>query len=238
MTVSYGGPPILENIDVDVPVGSVMGLLGPNGAGKSTLLNAALGLIPRSSGTVTFFDKPLKESRSRIAHMPQTAKIDLDYPITVEGVVRMGVFPNLGWFKRPGKEEHQAIAEAIERMGLTDHRNHQISELSGGQLKRTFLARVLAQKPDFYLLDEPFAGVDVVSGKVIQRELKKLADTGATIILVHHDLGTVREICSHVTLVNRSVVANGPVEQAFTPELVGKAFGLGLADLGGSNDAS
>ncbi|WP_448852765.1 metal ABC transporter ATP-binding protein [Corynebacterium sp. 335C] len=228
LTVTFGGPPVLHDVDVDVPRGAVMGLLGPNGAGKSTLLNAALELVPRASGEVRFFGRPLRDARLRIAHMPQTAKVDLDYPITVEGVVRMGLHPRLGWFRRPSREDRDAVEEAISRMRLDDHRHHQISELSGGQLKRTFLARVLAQRPELYLLDEPFAGVDVISDHVIRGVLTELAESGSTAVLIHHDLSTVQEVCSHVTLVDKTVISSGPIADAFTPETVNRAYGLGL----------
>ncbi|WP_338026124.1 metal ABC transporter ATP-binding protein [Corynebacterium uropygiale] len=228
LTVSYGGPAIVKDASLTVPRGAVMGLLGPNGAGKSTFLNAILGLVPRARGEVTFFGDPLRAARRRIAHMPQTARVDLDYPITVEGVVRMGTYPRLGLFRRPGERERALVDDAISRMGLDDHRHHQISELSGGQLKRTFLARVLAQDPELYLLDEPFAGVDVVSDRVIRRELQRLAESGATVVLIHHDLATVKEICSHVTLLDHRVIASGTLKEAFTPENINAAYGLGL----------
>lgn len=234
LTVTFGGPPVLRDVDVDVPPGVVMGLLGPNGAGKSTLLNAALDLVPRASGTVRFFGSSLADARLRIAHMPQTANVDLDYPITVEGVVRMGLNPRLGLFRRPSREDRRAVDDAIHRMRLDDHRHHQISELSGGQLKRTFLARVLAQRPELYLLDEPFAGVDIVSDHVIREVLTELADSGATVVLIHHDLSTVQEVCSHVTLIDGEVISSGPLEEAFTPESVNRAYGLGLMDGGGA----
>ncbi|WP_448851012.1 metal ABC transporter ATP-binding protein [Corynebacterium sp. 335C] len=228
LTVSYGDSPVLRDVDFDVPVGAVMGLLGPNGAGKSTALRAAMGLIPKSSGEARFFGEPLDDVRRRVAYMPQTARVDLDYPITVEKVVLMGVMPRLGWFGRV-KGEHREIADrAIERMGLQDLRKRQIGELSGGQLKRTFFARILAQQPELYFLDEPFAGVDMVSERVIGEVLDELVHSGATVVLVHHDLGAAREVCSHVTLLDGRVVATGTVEEAFTQENLNEAYGLGL----------
>jgi len=194
VTVSYGATLAIEHATFTVPVGSVMGLLGPNGAGKSTIIKAGLELMDHT-GTVRFFSKPLGEVRRKVAYMPQVAAVDWDYPITVEQVVTMGMYTELGWLRR---------ANAAHR------------------------SRV--QAPELYLLDEPFAGVDAASERVIRGVLHELRDQGATIVIVHHDLSTVAELCDHVTILNREIIATGPTSEAFTRENITKAFGLGLLE--------
>lgn len=228
LNVAYGSYRVIEDVSMKVPMGSVMGLIGPNGAGKSTIMKAAIDLIPRQSGNVALFDQPLDAVRDRVAYMPQAASVDWDYPITVEQVVGMGLYSKLGWFRRMTPEQRGQITTALERVGIPELAKRQISELSGGQRRRVFVARILVQAPDLYLLDEPFAGVDAASERVIRGVLHGLRDDGATIVIVHHDLSTVSEFCDHVTIVNRTLISTGPIEQAFTREHVNEAFGLGL----------
>lgn len=228
LTVTYGAFRAIENISFVVPSGAVMGLIGPNGAGKSTVMKAAIDLIPRQTGTIKFFEQPLDAVRNRVAYMPQSAAVDWDYPITVEQVVAMGLYPKLGWLKRMSPEQRQQVADALERVGIKELARRQISELSGGQRKRVFVARILVQAPDLYLLDEPFAGVDAASERVIRGVLHELRDAGASIVIVHHDLSTVAELCDHVTILNKHLVSTGPVAESFTREYVNEAFGLGL----------
>ncbi|AKK04480.1 ATPase component of Mn/Zn ABC-type transporter [Corynebacterium mustelae] len=228
LTVAYGATLAVEDATITVPKGAVMGLIGPNGAGKSTVIKAALGLIPSTSRECLFFGQELDSVRDRVAYMPQAAAVDWDYPITVEQVVAMGLYSELGWFKRMNPAHRARVADAMERVGITELAKRQISELSGGQRRRVFVARVLVQKPDFYLLDEPFAGVDAASEKVIRGVLHELRDAGATIAIVHHDLSTVTELCDHVCILNKQVVACGPVDTAFTRDNINTAFGLGL----------
>lgn len=227
VSVNYGDVRACEDVSFTVPQGVVAGLIGPNGAGKSTALKAAVGLVP-STGSVQFFGQDLERVRGRIGYMPQSAEVDWDYPITVEQVVEMGRYPALGWFKRKSAHDKEIIARSLEHVGLSDVAKRQISELSGGQRRRVFLARILAQEPDLYLMDEPFAGVDVASEHVIHHVLKKLRKAGKTVVMVHHDLSTVSKLCDEVTIINREVVSSGPTEQSFTKENVKQAFGLGL----------
>lgn len=225
--VSYGDVRACEGISFSVPQGVVAGLVGPNGAGKSTAMKAAVDLVAHS-GQAQFFGQPLDKVRKRIGYMPQSAEVDWDYPITVEQVVAMGRYPALGWFKRMGSHDREVVAGALKHVGLSDVAKRQISELSGGQRRRVFLARILAQEPDLYLMDEPFAGVDVASEHVIHHVLKNLRKAGKTVVMVHHDLSTVSKLCDEVTIINRSVVATGPTAESFTKENVKQAFGLGL----------
>lgn len=229
VTVSYGATLAIEHATFTVPVGSVMGLIGPNGAGKSTIIKAGLELMDHT-GDVRFFGKPLEEVRRKVAYMPQVAAVDWDYPITVEQVVTMGMYTELGWLRRANAAHRSRVMEVLDRVGIADLAKRQISELSGGQRRRVFVARILVQAPELYLLDEPFAGVDAASERVIRGVLHELRDHGATIVIVHHDLSTVAELCDHVTILNREIIATGPTDEAFTRENITKAFGLGLLE--------
>lgn len=232
LTVAYHDRVVLERASVTLPAGEIMAVLGPNGAGKSTLLKASLGLIPKLGGQVQFFDTPLSRVRHRVGYMPQSADVDWDFPATVADVVRMGTYGHLGWFRRSGRRETEAVEDALATVGISDLAGRQVAHLSGGQKQRTFLARILAQNPDLYIMDEPFAGVDAVSERAIVNVLKKLRDKGKTVLIVHHDLATVKEFCTWVTLMNSGkVVVCGPLEEAFTPSLVHRAFGFDDADL-------
>ncbi len=227
VSVNYGAYTAVTDATFEIPAGKVMAFIGPNGAGKSTLLKAITGLQP-CTGEINILGKPLDEVRRRIAYMPQSAEVDWDYPVTVEQVVEMGLYPDVGWFRRLQPAHRKRITEAMTRVGIEDLAKRQISELSGGQRRRVFVARVLAQAPEVYLLDEPFAGVDAASERVIRGVLHELRDAGATVVIVHHDLSTIREFCDSVTVVNRRVVASGPVSESFTRDIVNEAFGLGL----------
>ncbi|WP_336249951.1 ABC transporter ATP-binding protein [Stomatohabitans albus] len=227
LTVAYRDRVVLHDVSIEVPSGAVMGILGPNGAGKSTLLKAIMGLVPCLDGQSIFFGSSLNQSRRRVGYMPQAAEVDWDFPTTVLDVVTMGTYGSLGWWRRPGQKERQRAIDALDQVGIADLADRQISELSGGQKQRTFVARILAQDPDLFFMDEPFAGVDVVSERAIRKVLTQLREAGKTIVIVHHDLSTVREFCTHVTLLNQGrVVASGPLETAFTTEIVQEAYGF------------
>lgn len=226
LSVAYHADPVLRRVDLRVPAGTVMGVVGPNGSGKSTLIKAMLGLVPPLAGRVRFFGRPLAKVRQRVGYMPQHTSVDWDFPTTVADVVTMGTYGRLGWLRRPGRRERATTAAALAATGMTGFADRQIGQLSGGQRQRVFLARTLAQEPDIYFMDEPFQGVDAVSQQAIVDVLHDLRSRGATVVLVHHDLATVREYCDHVTLLNSRVVASGPVEEAFTRANVRVAYGL------------
>ena len=227
LSVAYHDRVALRAVSLTVPPGEVMAVLGPNGAGKSTLVKAAMGLVPTLAGTVRFFGRDLDRARRRVAYMPQAAQVDWDFPTTVRDVVAMGTYGRLGWWRRPGAAERRSVEAALESVGIPDLAGRQISELSGGQKQRTFVARILAQDPDLYIMDEPFAGVDAASERAIVDVLLGLRQAGKTIIIVHHDLSTVRRFCSWATLLSDgSLVSTGPLEEAFTTEAVHQAYGL------------
>lgn len=227
LSVAYHAEPVLRGIDLSVPAGVVMGVVGPNGSGKSTLLKAMLGLVPRLTGQVEFFGEPLDRVRRRVGYMPQHTSVDWDFPTTVADVVTMGTYGSLGLFRRPGRKEHARAREAMDRTGITNLADRQIGQLSGGQRQRVFLSRTLAQDPDLYLMDEPFQGVDIVSQQAIVDVLHVLRAQGRTIVLVHHDLGTVPDYCDRVTLLNSGrLVASGALDEVFTGENLRITYGL------------
>lgn len=218
LTVSYDLIPVLWDIDLEIPLGALVAVVGPNGAGKSTLIQAALGLVKRVSGEVTFLGEPYKQVQKKIAYVPQRGSVDWDFPTTVFDVVLMGRYGHIGWIKRPRKADKDKVIDALTKVNMLEFRDRQISELSGGQQQRVFLARALVQEAEVYLMDEPFVGVDAKTEKAIVLLLKELKARNKTVIVVHHDLQTVKEYFDYVTLLNRKVIAFGKVEDVFTDE--------------------
>ena len=233
LTVSYGPKPAIFSVDMTAPAGSMTAIVGPNGAGKSTLLKAALGLQPALAGTTTVFGGTVEAARSRIAYVPQRASVDWDFPTLVRDVVAMGLYPRLGLLGRFGAAHKADVADALDRVGMADFADRQIGQLSGGQQQRVFLARALAQAADIYLLDEPFAGVDAATETAIIAVLQSLKAEGKTVVAVHHDLGTVEEYFDRVLLLNVRKIAEGAVEDVFTPDRLQETYGgrLGAAQI-------
>lgn len=225
VTVAYHRRPVLWDIDVQVPAGKLVAIIGPNGAGKSTLLKAVLGLVPLASGHVTVFGSPLRGVRKRVGYVPQREAVDWDFPITVSEVVEMGRYGRLGWVRRPGVADRRIALGCLAQVGMEAMSERQISQLSGGQQQRVFLARALAQEADLYLMDEPFAGVDAATERVIVDVLRGLRDTGRTVVAVHHDLQTVAEYFDHVIMLNLRLVAAGPVGTTFTGANLQSTYG-------------
>lgn len=224
LTVAYHHNPVLWDIDLQIETEAISAIVGPNGAGKSTLLKAILKLVPISSGSISFFGRTLKEMRREVAYVPQRSEVDWDFPTTVLDVVMMGSYGALGWIKAPGKRERDLAFEALEKVGMTEFANRQISELSGGQQQRTFIARALVQDASIFLMDEPFAGVDAATEQAIIGVLRELQANGKTLVIVHHDLLTVKEYFDQVILLNVHTIATGPVATTFTPENLQKAY--------------
>lgn len=230
LSVAYRAEPVLRGVDFRVPQGVVMGIVGPNGAGKSTLIKAMLGLVKPLTGLSAFFGQPLSRVRRRVGYMPQSTTVDWDFPTTVLDVVTMGTYGSLGWIRRPGRAERARALEALEQTGIPDLASRQIGELSGGQRQRVFLARTLVQGPDLYFMDEPFQGIDAKSQQAIVQVLHSLREQGKTVVIVHHDLATVRDYCDHVTLLNRRIVASGPADQSFTKANIRTAYEVAVDD--------
>ncbi len=225
MTVAYHRKPVLWDIDLTVPEGTLTGIVGPNGAGKSTLIKAVLGLLPISSGWVKFYGKPYSKMRYRVGYVPQRESVDWNFPVTAYDVVLMGRYGRLGWLKRPTATDKKAAENALARVGMTKYANRQISNLSGGQQQRVFLARALVQDAQIYFMDEPFVGVDAATEKAIIQLLEEMRKEGRTVLVVHHDLGTIQEYFDRLILLNMRVVASGNTDDIFTPDLLRKTYG-------------
>ncbi|SDQ82706.1 metal ABC transporter ATP-binding protein [Pseudovibrio sp. Tun.PSC04-5.I4] len=240
LTVAYHHKPVLWGVSYSAPKGCLTAIIGPNGAGKSTFLKAALGLIPKLSGDTTVFGTPIKKALKRIAYVPQRSAVDWDFPATAIDVVLMGLYGQIGWFRWPSRKHREKALECLKSVGMEDFAKRQIGQLSGGQQQRVFLARALAQDAEMYLMDEPFAGVDAATEKAIVMVLRKLVEDGKTVLVVHHDLETVRDYFSHILLLNGQHIADGPVETTFTSENLQKAYGGRLAStqLAGLSQAS
>jgi manganese/zinc/iron transport system ATP- binding protein len=225
LTVAYQKRPVLWGIDVAVPRGKLVGIVGPNGAGKSTLIKAAMGLLPASGGWVKIFGKPVREQLTRIGYVPQRESVDWDFPVSVMDVVLMGRYGRLGLFRRPKAADREVAKACLEKVKMLPFADRQIANLSGGQQQRVFLARALAQESDLYFMDEPFSGVDAATEAAIIDLLHELRDRGKTILVVHHDLPTARNVFDMLLLLNMRVVAFGNTEDVFTYELLQKTYG-------------
>ncbi len=225
MTVAYREKPVLWDVDLQVPPGVLLAIVGPNGAGKTTLIKASLGLVKAAAGSVLIHGRPYAEQRSTVAYVPQRGSVDWDFPTNVLDVVTMGLYGQLGWFKRPGKAERVAALKALAQVGMEEFAARQISQLSGGQQQRVFLARALVQDARVYFMDEPFQGVDATTERAIVDLLQDLRKQGKTVAVVHHDLQTVPEYFDHVMLLNVRRIASGPVEEEFTEENLRTTYG-------------
>ncbi|MDO9356861.1 MAG: metal ABC transporter ATP-binding protein [Solirubrobacteraceae bacterium] len=225
--VGYGGTVALDGVDLEIEGGLVHGLIGMNGSGKSTLFKALMGLVKPSSGSIELFggDSLAARRSGRVAYAPQNEDVDWAFPVSVRDVVAMGRYGKLGTRRRLRPEDHEAIDRALERVELTDLASRQIGALSGGQRKRAFVARGLAQGAELLLLDEPFAGVDKRSEATITTLLRDLAAEGRTILVSTHDLIAVPELCDEIALINRRIVARGTADEVLRPEPLAKAFG-------------
>lgn len=228
VTIAYRSTPVLQNVSFATPAGTLTAIVGPNGAGKSTLIKAALGLIEPAAGHFEFFGQSFREVDGRVSYVPQRTSVDWDFPVTALDVVCMGLYRKIGWF-RPIRAQHRHRAmESLASVGMQDFAKRQISQLSGGQQQRVFLARSLVQDAELFLMDEPLAGVDAATEKTIIDTLRLLRDQGRTAMIVHHDLDTVADYFDRVLLINRRIIAEGPVDQVMRPGPLKEAYGGNL----------
>jgi len=225
LTVAYHRKPVLWDIDLTLPEGSLIAVVGPNGAGKSTFIKSVLGLVPRASGSVTIYGQSYEDQRHLVGYVPQRESVDWDFPVNALDVVAMGLYRKIGWLRPVKKKDRQIALEALDKVGMADYAHRQISQLSGGQQQRVFLARALAQDARLYFMDEPFAGVDVATERAIIALLKELKAAGKTCVVVHHDLQTVPTYFDDVVLLNMRLVAAGPVATVFNEENLKKTYG-------------
>ncbi len=228
VTVTYrNGHTALWNASFDIPRGTVTALVGVNGAGKSTLFKAIMGFVPAASGQIKILGLSVREALARnlVAYVPQSEEVDWAFPVLVEDVVMMGRYGHMGFLRRPSAADRAAVDQALMRVNMQDFRHRQIGELSGGQRKRVFLARSIAQDGQVILLDEPFTGVDVKTEEQIVALLGELRDEGRVMLVSTHNLGSVPEFCDRTILVKGTVLSHGPTETTFTRENLEQAFG-------------
>jgi manganese/zinc/iron transport system ATP- binding protein len=237
LTVAWYRKPVIWDVGLDVTPGQLVGVVGPNGAGKSTFLKAIMDLVPRASGRIKIFGQSYKRSRHRVGYVPQRESVDWDFPVSVLDVVTMGLYGKIGWCMPVRRKHREAALQALERVGIGEFANRQISQLSGGQQQRTFLARALVQDADLYLMDEPFAAVDAATEKAIVQILREMKQAGKTAIVIHHDLHTVPEYFDSVVLLNMRVVASGPTDTVFTRDNLEKTYGGRLTLLDEATEA-
>ena len=224
LTVSYHDKPVLRNVGFRIAPGKLVAVVGPNGAGKSTLLKAILGLVRTTSGSVRIDGNSLSANRLAVAYVPQTESVDWDFPVTAGEVVMMGRYGRLGYTGRPSSKDRKIATECLETVSMEEFGSRHIRQLSGGQQKRIFLARALAQEARILLLDEPMAGVDARTEAVIFELMKRFSEEGRTLIVVHHDLEALDHFDS-VLLLNQSVIAHGAVADTATPENLRRTYG-------------
>ena len=237
VTVAYHRKPVLWDIDLTFMEPKLAAIVGPNGAGKSTLLKAILGLVPLASGSVSILGQPLARQRRLVGYVPQRSSVDWDFPVNVAGRGADGHLRAARLVPPAGSPERALAMECLGKVGMLGFEKRQIGQLSGGQQQRVFLARALAQKAHIYFMDEPMAGVDEPTERVVIDLLQELRLEGKSVLVVHHDLRTVPEYFDHVVLLNMRVVAHGPVAEVFTPDNLRKTYGGRLAILEAAGEA-
>ena len=228
LTVTYNnGTTALRNVSFEIPTGTITALVGVNGAGKSTLFKALMGFIPTVKGEISILGQSVKSALKKnfIAYVPQAEEVDWSFPVLVQDVVMMGRYGHMGFFRKTRQQDILEVEHALNRVGMTDFKDRQIGELSGGQRKRVFLARALAQKSKIILLDEPFTGVDVKTETAIIKLLGEMRKEGKIMLVSTHNLGSVPEFCDRTILIKETVLAHGKTENTFTRQNLELAFG-------------
>ena len=231
LTVTYNnGTTALRNVSFEIPTGTITALVGVNGAGKSTLFKALMGFIPTVKGEISILGQSVKSALKEnfIAYVPQAEEVDWSFPVLVQDVVMMGRYGHMGFFRKTRQQDILEVEHALNRVGMTNFKDRQIGELSGGQRKRVFLARALAQKSKIILLDEPFTGVDVKTETAIIKLLGEMRKEGKIMLVSTHNLGSVPEFCDRTILIKETILAYGKTEITFTRQNLELAFGGGL----------
>ncbi len=231
LSVSYNRKRVLANIFFHAEPGHIYGVIGPNGAGKSTLFKAILGLIDINAGRIKVLGSDINNVRKKVSYVPQKDEVDWSFPATVMDIVLQGRYPFRSIWQRMNQEDRRCAHEAMIDLGIDDLHNRQIGELSGGQQQRVFLARALCQAPEIYFLDEPFVGVDMLTEEKIILMLRKLAESGKTIMVIHHDLSSVHTYFDKVILLNQRLIAYGDTHEVFHENNIRKTYGPQLTIL-------
>ncbi len=237
VTVAYHGKIALHSASLQLSSGSICGLVGMNGAGKSTLFKAIMGFAKPTTGRILINEVSIRQAQkdNLVAYVPQSEEVDWNFPVSVADVVMMGRYGYMNLLRMPRSIDKQIVRESLERVKMWELRDRQIGELSGGQKKRTFFARALAQQAQVLLLDEPFAGVDVKTEKMIIELLVQLRSSGHTILISTHDLTSIKTFCDRVVLINRTILAYGNTADVFTPENISRAFDNSASDSSGTS---
>ncbi|MBK1883147.1 metal ABC transporter ATP-binding protein [Luteolibacter pohnpeiensis] len=228
LSVAYpNGHQALDRVSFQLSSGTICALVGMNGCGKSTLFKSIMGFVRPSGGKVEIHGKPVRESLKQqlVAYVPQSEEVDWQFPVSVWDVTMMGRYGAMNFLRIPRAIDKRKVEESLRRVNMWDFKDRQIGELSGGQKKRVFLARALAQGGQVILLDEPFTGVDIKTEKEIVTLLREIRQAGGIVLVSTHDLGSVPNYCDEVVLLNRSVISSGPTSEVFTEENLSKAFG-------------
>ena len=247
VTVTYrNGNTGLLNANFTIPTGTISALVGVNGAGKSTLFKAIMGFLPMQNGSIRILGNSVQAALKKniVAYVPQSEEVDWTFPVLVKDVVMMGRYGHMNFFRHPKKSDQDAVIDALQRVNMLEFSSNQIGELSGGQRKRVFLARALAQNGKVILLDEPFTGVDVQTEDAIIKLLREMRSEGRVMLVSTHNLGSVPEFCDQTILVNKKIIAYGPTETTFTHKNLETTFGgvlrhfvLGGSDLHADDDS-
>ena len=227
LSVVYSnGHKALDNASFSIPRQSITALVGINGSGKSTLFKAIMGFVKSSGGRIELFGGSVKDAlkANLVAYVPQNEEIDWDFPVLVKDVVMMGRYGHMGFLKIPKQKDYEIVEDSIIKVGMRELENRQISELSGGQRKRVFLARALAQQSEIILMDEPFTGIDVNTEEEIMELLREMKAEGKVMLISTHNLGSVPEFCDRTILLNKTVLAEGETTKVFTQENLTNAF--------------
>jgi manganese/zinc/iron transport system ATP- binding protein len=232
LSVAYGRRVVLRKVSAEIGRGQVVGVVGPNGGGKSTLLKAIAGIIPRLSGEVTLFGRPIADQRQKVAFMPQREIVDWDFPVTAADVVMMGRYPRHSFLHRTQQRDRDVVDEMLDRVGMLEYHDRQIGSLSGGQQQRIFVARALAQEADILLLDEPMTGIDASTQEVVMSIIEEQRQQGKIVLLATHDLFAASCACDCLCCVGERAVSFGPTEEMYTEETLSDVFGGPVIILG------
>jgi len=227
VTVRYDTVTALDRVSLSLSPGTVCGLVGTNGSGKSTLFKTIMGLVRPVSGRVSIAGESTVVARrtGAVAYVPQSEAVDWDFPIGVREVVMTGRYGHQGFMRRPRPADRAAVESALDRVGMTDYATRQIGQLSGGQRKRVFVARAIAQEAPLLLLDEPFAGVDAKTQQALTAVIRDLAASGHAVLVATHDLTGLPVLCDEAVLLQRRLLVHGPPEEVLRPENLALAFG-------------
>lgn len=224
LTVSYNEQPVIWNASTYINKNSITAIVGPNGAGKSTLIKSIMGLLKPLAGEIKIEGGQDKSVFRKVAYVPQKSDVDWDFPTTVLDVVLMGRYVHKGFIKRYNKKDYDVAHRALETMGMLGYKTRQISELSGGQRQRVFLSRAIAQDAEIYIMDEPLQGIDIATEVLIMDTIRQLQTSGKTFVIVHHNLATVRDYFDHAIILNKQIIAHGPIDEIWTDEHINMAY--------------